>query len=183
MSFGDGSIVAYAAAVYLRWLVSCKHASSAACDGDYVSSLLTAKARVTPLSGLSIPRTEMNSMVLSTRLTLTSAKALSKEESLHPVSAITLSDSECSISAVDKSTSSLKPYFHNRVSEVKENLKAIGEICDTEEIFHIPRELNIADLATHPGVRLSDLGPDSVWQTGPQFLSQEGTLASVQKFC
>ena len=32
-------------------------------------------------------------------------------------------------------------------------------------------ENNIADLATHPGTKLSDLGPDSAWQRGPLFLS------------
>ena len=180
-AFSDGSSVAYAAAVYLRWEVSCKHEISIDCDGDYISCLLIAKARVTPLSGLSIPRTELNSLVLSTRLSLTTARALSKEGCLHPVSAVMLSDSECSISAVDKSSSALKPYFHNRVSEVKENLKAIGEICDVEEIFYVPRDLNIADLATHPGVKLSELGPGTQWQTGPKFLSHRRELWPITR--
>ena len=182
VSFPDGSFVAFAAAVYLRWELSCDHPDPALCDGDFSSQLMCAKSRVTPLSGLTIPRSELSGMVLSSRLTLTVARALSVEESMmHPTGSVTLSDSECSISALDKSSSALKPYFHNRVSEIKENTRALAEICEVEDVHHIPREFNVADMATHPGVSLSDLGPDSVWQRGPSFLARRRDLWPVSR--
>ena len=152
VAFSDGSFSAFSASVYLRWEVSCDHESNLNCDGDFSSTLLCAKAKVTPLSGLTVPRSELSGLVLATRLSLTTAKALSKEESLRPLGAVVLSDSECSISALDKTSSALKPYFHNRVSEIRENLREISEICNVEEVFHVQGDLNIADLATHPGM-------------------------------
>ena len=44
------------------------------------------------------------------------------------------------------------------------------KICPVEEIYHVPGSLNIDDLATRPGVKLADLGPNSIWQQGPNFL-------------
>ena len=56
-----------------------------------------------------------------------------------------LSDSECSISAVDKTSSALKPYFHNRVSEIRENMRAMFKICEVEELYHVAGIDNIAE--------------------------------------
>ena len=181
VSFPDGSFVAFAAAVFLRWELPCDHPDPALCDGDFSAQLMCAKSRVTPLSGLTIPRSELSGMVLSSRLTLTVARALSVEESMHPTGSVTLSDSECSISALDKTSSALKPYFHNRVSEIKENTRALAQICEVEDVHHIPREFNVADIATHPGAGLSDLGPDSVWQKGPSFLARRRDLWPVSR--
>ena len=181
VTFSDGSFSAFSAAVYLRYEVTCIHGDDQECNGDYSAQLLCAKAKVTPLTGLTVPRSELSGLLLSSRLSLTVAKALSKEDSLHPVGAILLSDSECSISALDKSSSALKPYFHNRVSEIRENLAAIKEICDVEEVFHVPGDLNVADIATRPGVKLKDLGPDSLWQRGPAFLSCRRDLWPVNR--
>ena len=181
VAFSDGSFTAFSAAVYLRWQVQCAHKSSDVCDGDFSSRLICAKARVTPLTGLTVPRSELSGLLLASRLSLTVAKALSKEISLLPIGAVLLSDSECSISALDKSSSALKPYFHNRVMEIRENLRGIGDICEVEEVFHVPGELNIADLATHPGANLTELGPNSLWQRGPAFLSCRRDLWPVTR--
>jgi hypothetical protein len=181
VSFPDGSFFAFAAAVFLRWELPCDHPDPALCDGDFSAQLMCAKSRVTPLSGLTIPRSELSGMVLSSRLTLTVARALSVEESMHPTGSVTLSDSECSISALDKTSSAFKPYFHNRVSEIKENSRALAQICEVEDVHHIPREFNVADIATHPGAGLSDLGPDSVWQKGPSFLARRRDLWPVSR--
>ena len=181
VNFSDGSFSAFAAALYLRWEVPCVHDVKSECSGDFTAQLMCAKSRVTPISGLTIPRSELSGVLLSSRLSLTVAKALSVEPSMHPTGAIHLADSECSISALAKTSSALKPYFHNRVSEIKENLKALAKICDVEDVHHIPREFNIADMATHPGVGLSDLGPDSPWMRGPSFLASRRDLWPVSR--
>ena len=84
------------------------------CEHDYDANLLLAKARVTPLAGYTIPMSELSGTVLQTRLGLTAVKALKSEQSMAPRGAIMLSDSKCSISAVDTTTRVLKPFFHNK---------------------------------------------------------------------
>ena len=45
------------------------------------------------------------------------------------------------------------------------------KLCLVDKVHHISGVLNVADLATRGGVKLCDLGPDSLWQKGPDFLS------------
>ena len=65
--------------------------------------LLCAKSPVTPLLGLTIPRAELCRVVLDSELAVSVAKALSSDESMKPSAAILLRDSECCISALEKS--------------------------------------------------------------------------------
>ena len=76
VSFADGSFEAFSAAVYLRWPTKCAHAVNENCTGDFEAHLLTAKAKVTPLNRMTIPRSELNGVVLESRLSLTVARAL-----------------------------------------------------------------------------------------------------------
>ena len=176
----DGALPAFAAAVYIVWETVCEHYSTQ-CDGDFIARPLTAKSRVTPLSGLSIPRSECNAVVLGSRLTLSAARALSVENSMSPSSAVLLADSECVISTLDKNSSPLKPYFLNRTAEIIENLSELRKICPVEEIHYVPGSLNVADLGTRPGIKLADLDPDSIWQQGPKFLCLRRDLWPVSR--
>ena len=81
-----------------------------------------------------------------------------------------LGDSKCLISAVDTTSRALKPFFHNRVSEIIENMNEMKKYCQVEDIFYVSGDLNPADLATRDKAVLSDLGPGSFWQKGPSFL-------------
>ena len=56
------------------------------------------------------------------------------------------------------------------MSEIKNNLQELGLICPTEEVYHVAGEANVADMATKPGVKLSEIGPKSLWQSGHLFL-------------
>ena len=179
--FGDGAFPAFSAAVYLRWETCCSHEDRSACEGDFISNLLCAKAKVTPQSGFTIPRSELSSCVLQSRLALTSVRALQSEESMRPVGVSMLSDSRCSISAVDKSTSALKPFFHNRVSEILDNMTAMRKYCPVDEIHHVSGDLNPADLATRGLAKADELGPGSFWQQGPSFLSLRRELWPVSR--
>ena len=121
--FGDGAFAAFASAIYLIWECVCDCVYSSACQGHFVSSLLCAKARVTPLNGYTIPRSEMSGGVLASRLLLSAVKALSKLKEA-PASAIILLDSECTISCLEVSAKKLKPFFHNRRGEMIKNIEA-----------------------------------------------------------
>ena len=110
VAFSDGSSVAYAAAVYVIYWTS---------DNSYEAHLFLSKARVAPLNGMTVPRTEMNGLVIATKLidlSLASMREL-------PSSVTFCLDSECTISAVDSENGLLKPYLTNRRAVVKGKLQ------------------------------------------------------------
>lgn len=181
VSFGDGSFLAFCAAVYLRWETRCKHEAGRACQGDFVSNLICAKSKVTPHTGFTIPRSELSSTVLQSRLALTTVRALQPEPSMKPVGVVMLTDSECSISAVEKTTSALKPFFHNRVSELHENIAMMEKYCPVEDLQHVSGDLNPADLATRGATKAGDIGLNSFWQQGPAFLGLRRELWPVSR--
>ena len=56
--FADGAFPGFSACTYLQWKYSCSHGYTE-CDNDYDAQLLIAKARVTPISGHTVPRSEL----------------------------------------------------------------------------------------------------------------------------
>ena len=122
-----------------------------------------------PLRGLTVPRGELTALTLQSRLVLVVVRALQKLGA-PPVSCIMLSDSKCAISSID-TTRSLLPYFQNRVAEVRENMDHLREFCMVEDIHYVESALNPSDLSTKAIANVSELGPDSFHQTGPNFIS------------
>ena len=179
-AFGDGALPAYAACVYIQWQVPCSHGEDQ-CHLDYDANLLWAKARVTPLSGYTVPRSELSSTVLMSRMAKTTVKALQGEDYMKPKGVIMMSDSECSIAAVETTSRVLKPFFHNRVAEILDNVTEMKKYCDVEEIHHVSSENNPADLATRDQTKLEDLAPDSFWFKGPSFFSSRRDLWLVSR--
>ena len=169
IGFDDGAKPAFAGCIYLQWEFPCSHGLDK-CNLDFDANLLFGKARVTPLTGYTIARSELCGLVLASRMALTTVKALQTEKSLKPKGVILLSDSESSISALETSSRALKPFFHNRVSEIIENMDCIGKLCPIENVHHVAGDLNPADMATRGLAKLSDIGPGSFWQKGPAFL-------------
>ena len=180
VSFGDGAFPAFSANVYTQWQVECSHGKEE-CDLDYDANLLWAKARVTPLNGYTVPRSELSGTVLECRMTKTTVKALQSEDYMKPKGVIMLSDSECSISALDTTTRALKPFFHNRVSEILEDMNEMRKYCPVEDLHHVSSEDNPADLATRGFAKIGDLGPGSFWQKGPSFLCSRRALWPVTR--
>ena len=65
IGFGDGSLLAYACAVYIRW----RKVKNDDLEPDrYVVRLVCAKARVTPVRGTTAPRSEVSGFLILTRL-------------------------------------------------------------------------------------------------------------------
>ena len=183
VGFGDGSFAAFAATVYVVWQFQCNH--DYVCDGSghFSSALLCANAKVTPLRGFTVPRSELSGGVLVSRLMLTATIALSKLEE-KPSNAIILTDSTCTISCLEENAKRLKPFFHNRRSEILENMELIRRHCPLEEMHHVPGTLNPADIATRGDAKLEDIGPLSFWQTGPSFLSSpRSSWPITRNFC
>ena len=130
--FFDGSYLAYSATSYIRWVR----------DGKVGVQLLMAKAKVTPLSGLSIPRSELNGLVLASRVARTIVGCF--PGNLDKV--LIAGDSSCTLSVMAGSTSRLNPYFHNRVGEIKDNLRFIEDRVELEPLQFVPGIYNSADM-------------------------------------
>ena len=65
----------------------------------------------------------------------------------------------------------MKPYFQNRVAEIKENMLLTSKLCEMEDIFYVESKLNPSDISTRATSKLNEIGPWSFHQCGPIFLS------------
>ena len=84
---------------------------------------------------------------------------------------VTAVDSECTISAFEKSGGVLAPYFASRISEASGNLADLAESTTVEPVMHVPGSLNPADIPTRANSKPEDVCQASIWQSGPNFLS------------
>ena len=129
IGFFDWSSVAMAGAVYIRWM--CLKNKDAVIEGpldkdcsldtDYnseihvfKSALITSKAKVAPVDGLTIPWSELSSLQLLSRLLAKTIKALPEA----PREVHILGDSTCVISAMDKVATSFNPFMHSRLADI-----------------------------------------------------------------
>ena len=149
--YTDGSVLAYAALIYLRFEVEERlpgpwHSGLDRRKG-WRAHLLTSKTRVTPPAGLTAPRSEINSLILGARLATLALSSLSEKPSRLTI----IGDSQCTISTVESNSASLAAYFANRVSEFDDTVKAWQHSHPSLVIdppFHTPGQLNVADIAT-----------------------------------
>ena len=70
---------------------------------------------------------------------MTTVRTLQPELSMKQVGVVMATDSECLISDVEKTTSTLKPFFHNRVSEFHEIIAMMEKYCPFEDLQHVSR--------------------------------------------
>ena len=114
-------------------------------DHTHTSALLAGKARVTPSKGCRTPRSEVNGLVILSRL-ITAIL----DGPAYPVQRITMiGNSECTIAAYEYEEGILKPWISHRIREIQEHINAWpGKNIDVGPLFHTPGSLNIADLET-----------------------------------
>ena len=163
IGFADGSLSAYACAIYVRWTLL-KTLDS---DPDQFDvRLVCAKARVAPVKGITAPRSEISGFLILTRL----LKVLVNAMEIKP-SRITIAvDSQCTISAIEKSGGVLAPYFAARVSESMTNLAEVAEEILVDPVLHVPGPLNPADIPTRGNTTPDEVREGSTWQNGPEYL-------------
>ena len=137
--------------------------------GVHHPRVLTGKCSVAPLHGTTIPRGELQALVILHRLLLTVIQAFPFK--FQTVTAYT--DSMCSLGALQKSSAALRPFFGNRTMEIGRIRDQIREmVVELPPVCHVPDEMNPADLGTRGEASVGDLGPSSTWQVGPSFLQQ-----------
>ena len=160
IGFCDGSLSAFCVTIYVLWKI---------CGSGREATLLMAKSRVAPVYGTTVPRMELQSLTVLSRMMNTAARALPDQVER----ALLIGDSECTIAALEKTSGDLGPYFSNRVAEIHDNLERLKEaVNEVEPVWHVSGLLNPADLGTRGHVSVEEIGPGSFWQQGPRFLRE-----------
>ena len=172
VAFYDGSTQAYAAVLYAVWMTwkddpGIHITSRSLPDGDiddndfnpdrhkFISQIVSTKARVTLLwEGLTVPRSEMSSLVTARRLQYQVTKVMLET----PASFHTLRDSTCVISSMDQVSTCLDPFMHSCMSEVHALGSKIEEKSILEPAYHISTKENITDLCTRRDGILANIG-------------------------
>ena len=91
---------------------------------EYYVQLVCAKARVTAAKGTTAPKSEASGYLILTRL----LKVVINAMDVKPAEVTLAMDSQCTISAVEKSAGLLAPYFATRIAEASSNLSEVAEI-------------------------------------------------------
>ncbi|XP_029171202.1 uncharacterized protein LOC114940633 [Nylanderia fulva] len=157
--FADASNRAYAAVVYLRVY----HSLS-----DFAINLIAAKTKVAPVKTVSIPRLELNAVVLLSRLVKWTVNSLQLVGT--PIHCWT--DSTIALAWLRQHPSKWNTYVANRVAEIQNNLPST-------RWSHVPSAENPADCASR-GLSASELVSHSLWWTGPPWLRQPSTAWPIQ---
>jgi hypothetical protein len=140
--FADASSRAYAAVVYLTVIHS---------ESNFQVSLICAKTKVAPVKTISIPRLELNAVVLLNCLLVWTQQALS----LSSVPTYGWTDSTITLAWLQQHPSQWTTYVANRVSKVQTALSGATW-------HHVPSKKNPADCASY-GLSTAMLLSHDLW--------------------
>ena len=151
VTFSDGSCDSYGAVLYLRWETS----------RGVETRLVESKAKLTPLDqkGEAV-KAEICGAVFAVRL----RGYVQKHGRLEVKRWYHFVDSQTVLGAIQRESYGFQTFFANRVGEIQK----IGPVTDW---WWIPGQYNVADLVTR-GCSPEQLGGDSPWQRGPDFLAR-----------
>lgn len=150
-AFCDASDAGHAAIVYFRVV---QH------SGLINVFLICAKCRVNPLKVQSIPRLELMSAVLLSKLVELIKDEFSEKLILDEI--ITWSDSQVALRWLSSSPHRWKSFIANRVTQVQ-------EIISPSSWRYVPSAQNPADCASR-GLYPDQLVQQEIWWSGPEFL-------------
>ncbi|XP_033126819.1 uncharacterized protein LOC117124630 [Anneissia japonica] len=124
----------------------------------FASQIIASKSRVAPNEIVSIVRLELSAAVLSKRL----AQYTRKEMRLEFGRVIYLVDSEIVRAMIEKQSYGFKTFAATRIGEIQQDTQL-------HEWWWCKGEINIAD-AIARGKSTKEIGPNSSWQCGSEFL-------------
>ena len=151
--FGDGSSVAFAAAVYLRTELK---------SGEIDTNFIANKARLAPLKGETVPRLELMSALILSRLIITLANALRSIVKVDDT--YCWQDSQITLWWIYGITKEFKQFVQNRLVEIR-------KLADFRKWRYCPPKENPSDILTR-GMKRSSHMKNSKWWKGPKFLSK-----------
>jgi hypothetical protein len=115
-----------------------------------------------------IPRNELEAILLAAEASLTVRKALKEKVS----EVFYFSDSTIAISWVLNSAKRLRMWTFNRVKEITTALRWVIGSDEVWPLYHIAGDMNTADMVTRPVEPCAiDVGNTSVWQTGAPWMT------------
>ena len=150
VGFCDASAKAYAAVVYLR-LES---------EARLNVRFLAAKTRVSPLGGMTIPRLELLSALLLSKLIVGIRIALQSELSLGDP--VCYTDSRVELYWIQGCDQELKQFVENRATSIRASVPA-------QHWRHCSGKENPADIPSR-GMTASELSRSHLWLNGPEWL-------------
>ena len=151
--FCDASCKAFAAVVYLRV------ETRTGCSMKFVA----AKTRVAPLKTQTIPRLELLSALLLSRLIASVTRSLEGDVNLS--APICYTDSKVALFWIQGTDKSWKPFVHNRVTEIR------GYV-PVDCWKHCPGAENPADVPSRGATPL-ELSANLLWHNGPTWLMEK----------
>lgn len=147
--FCDASQKAFCAVCYFRWQGQ---------DG-IKTNFVMARVRVAPLKTLTIPRLELQSAVLGTRLAVT----IIEESRIKINRVVCWSDSQTTLSWIKSESGRFNTFVNNRVAEIREATRP-------GDWRYVPSSKNAADAGSR-GQTLAEV-QDRQWLHGPSFLCE-----------
>lgn len=153
--FCDASVKAYAAVVYLVLKT----------EEDTFVRFVVAKTRVAPLQAQTIPRLELLSALLLSRLITTVSDSL--KSTLQQLESRCFTDSQVALFWIRGIDKDWKPFVRNRVAEIR---RLVPPNC----WGHCSGETNSADLPSR-GLSLLELSVNQLWHHGPEWLGTKLT--------
>ena len=152
VGFCDASAKAYAAVVYLR------------IEGETQVSVrfVAAKTRVAPLGGMTIPRLELLSALLLSKLIVSVRTALQPEVTLDDP--VCYTDSRVALYWIQGCQQEWKQFVENRVTSIRASVRP-------QCWEHCPGRENPTDIPSR-GMTASELSRNSLGLSGPEWLSE-----------
>ena len=157
--FCDSSMQAYAAVLYLM----------IESDTNVEVKFVVSKTRVAPLKTLTIPRMELLSALLLSKLVTSVVDSL--KPTLPQVSVRCYTDSQVALFWIRGTTKEWTPFVNNRVKEIRSRVTL-------SQWNHCPGTSNPSDLPTR-GLTSVELSVSQLWRQGPKWL-QTGSEPTLQ---
>ena len=146
--FSDASMGAFGCCIYIR--IICQ-------DNSIISSLVTAKSRVSPIKPISIPKLELQGVVLLANLMTQVKTEFSSFVSISSIHCWT--DSMIVLHWINGNGKKQDVFVRRRIDEVR---KLVGVDC----WYHVESKLNPADLLSR-GLLFSEIKNNELWFKGP----------------
>ncbi|XP_039447331.1 uncharacterized protein LOC120426603 [Culex pipiens pallens] len=157
--FCDASQCAYGAVAFF-WIMS---------SMGPICALVSGKSKVAPLKLLSIPRLELQSDVVGSRL----MNFVQENHTLKIAARFIWSDSEVALSWIHSDQRKYKQFVAFRVGEIL-------TLTKQSEWRKVPSKLNLADMLTKWDNKHS-FGPDGPWSRAPEFIEEAKRLWAISK--
>lgn len=148
--FSDASEKAFGAAAYLQGQTA---------EGEPMTRLVMSKSRVAPIKKLTLPCLELMGALIAARMGNNLLQALNMQQNQIRM----WTDSMIVLQWISSSPHKWKQFIANRLMEIQ-------SLTTPETWSHCSGKLNPADLTTR-GQTVTKLKEESLWWSGPQFLS------------